>query len=160
MHRLPFAIVTLLTAGTAAVAAADDKRARACPQGLASYASADGAVRLEFSGAPDLSFWLLVEGQPSEFTGYVFAAEGVDGMEAVVLDNCPEGDVTGSELAACTVWRGALLSVAADGGRETLPAADRPAAGQLDPAGLSGALSASGRSTGDFETLALAACQE
>ncbi len=160
MKHLPCVLVVIIAAVPAMGIAADGKGGRLCPQSLAAYASADGSVLLEFSGAPDLSFRLLVTGRAAAFDGYVFPGEDPAQTEAVILDNCPEGDVTGTELEACTIWRGPVEGRAADDTGTKLPAAQQPAASRLHLASLAAALSDADMAAADFETLTLTACQE
>ncbi|MCY0092646.1 hypothetical protein [Hoeflea ulvae] len=42
----------------------------------------------------------------------------------MILHQCPEGDATGAEIAACTVWEGPLYAVDATGGAGWLPVLD------------------------------------
>ena len=39
----------------------------------------------------------------------------------MIMNNCPEGDVTGDDIAACTVWEGVIYSIGADGKVGSLP---------------------------------------
>ena len=38
-----------------------------------------------------------------------------DRPNGIVMYNCPEGDVTGDDLEACTVWQGLIYGVSAAG---------------------------------------------
>jgi len=59
-----------------------------------------------------------------------------------VLNHCPEGDVTGQDLAKCTVWEG--LIYAQDSGEiDLLPLADAQAAPEILLAGFGPSLEAS-----------------
>jgi hypothetical protein len=49
----------------------------------------------------------------------------------IMLHGCPEGDVTGEEIDACTVWEGVIYSVDGSGRVGYLPAEGAPAAEQL-----------------------------
>ncbi|MEX3011664.1 hypothetical protein [Hoeflea sp. TYP-13] len=139
---------------------------RNCPQALAGYSAADQRIMLEFSGAPDLSFFLLVEGAGAKFEGYTYPAEEEGGIAGVVLDECPDGDATGEEMAACTVWQGLVRTVTADGKIGDLSAANEPAAGHLRLDGLAAALGermpdlVAGLAQNEIEILTLSACQE
>lgn len=48
--------------------------------------------------------------------------------DAVVMHDCPEGDVTGPELEACTIWQDVMYTVASDGKIGLLPGETEPAA--------------------------------
>ncbi len=167
MKHVLTALVVVAAAGlVAGGAAADGKSGRSCPQALGGYGALDQQVLLEFNGGADLGFRVLLGQSATLLQGFVYAGEGNAAMEAVVLDNCPDGDVTGAELDACTVWRGAIRAVDADGNPQPLPGADQPAAGFLQLDGLSAALAASEKHAhadlpaGGFETFTLLACQE
>lgn len=136
-----------------------------CPQVLAAYATDDETVRLEFNGSDDMSFRFLIAGE-DPYQGYVFEAENEPGIAGIILDDCPEGDVTGAELEACTVWRGHVRGVDDDGGIAELAAFDDPAVGQLYLEGLAAALTKRMPDAADrlpleqIERLNLVACQE
>ena len=38
-------------------------------------------------------------------------SEGPERPNGIVMDNCPDGDVTGEELEACTVWQGVIYGL-------------------------------------------------
>ncbi|MCP4318573.1 MAG: hypothetical protein GY789_21845 [Hyphomicrobiales bacterium] len=158
-------VVVQLTAATN-LAEAEATSGRSCPQALAAYATEDQRVAVEFTGAPDLSFWLLVEGLDGKFEGYTYPAEGEDGTEGVALDNCPDGDATGEEIAACTVWQGQVQAIGADETIGNLPLSGEPAAGSLRLVGLAGALNErlpdlfTDPPNDKIEKLTLSACQE
>lgn len=140
--------------------------ARSCPQALAGYGTPEQRVLLEFSGSADLSFSLLIEGSDGRFDGFVYPSEEEGGMAGVILDDCPDGDVTGAELEACTVWQGPVRTVDANGNAGDLPASNEPAAGYLHLEGLAGALNerapdlAAGSPVDEIEKLTLLACLE
>ena len=167
MSRMPIAPVLFAVAGLAAgEAGAEGKSARACPQALGGYGALDQQVLLEFNGDTDLGFRLIVGQGSRSLQGFVYPGEADEDMQAVVLDNCPDGDVTGAELDACTIWRGAIQATNTEGEIKPMPGADQPAAGFLQLQGLSAALVASedysdaGLPAGGFETFTLLACQE
>lgn len=97
----------------------------ACPQELGVYAEAEAHASLEFKPAP--------EGAASHEFRLVFAENGVvlDGIvmwtddparpQGMLMHDCPEGDVTGEELAACTVWQGVIYTVSEFGAVGLLP---------------------------------------
>jgi hypothetical protein len=157
----------VLAAGQAGAVEGDSsKTARGCPLALSAYAAAEGAVAVEFRGDGTRSFRLLVDGIDGTFDGFVFP--GDDGTEdlAVVLDDCPEGDVTGTDLDACRIWQGPVSGVDTNGSPVVLPDADAAAAPGIRLDGLAQALSGSrpfrdaGLEPVSFETLALFACQD
>ncbi len=42
----------------------------------------------------------------------------------VILHNCPQGDATGVEIDACTVWEGAIYTIGSTGEAGWLPVLD------------------------------------
>lgn len=146
--------------------AAESKGARSCPQALAAYGSPEKALLLEFSGGADLGFRVVFEGSDWILTGHLFPGENDGDDQAVLLDNCPEGDVTGEELDACTIWQGAIYARDAGAARVTTPKHNESAAGILVLEGLADVLVKSeqvrehGLSVEKFEQLTLLACQE
>ena len=139
---------------------------RNCPQALAGYGTTDRRVLLEFAGSADLSFSVILEGRNGRFDGFVFPSEEEGGMAGVILDDCPDGDVTGAELEACTVWQGPVRTVDANGNAGDLPASNELAAGYLHLEGLAAALNerapdlAAGSPADEIEKLTLLACLE
>ena len=167
MKTAPLIMVVLVAVGLAAgPGLSEGTSGRSCPQALAVYGVADQRLRLEFSGAGDLSFFLLIEGAQARFDGYVYPAEEEGGLAGVVLNGCPDGDATGEELAACTLWQGPVHTIGAEGEIGDLPAADQPAASYLRLDGLATALMertpklVSGLAEEQLEKLVLSACQE
>jgi len=151
-------------AGTA-VQAGDQKGGSSCPQALAAYSSKDQSVSVEFSGAADLSFVMLIAGVDRRYEGYVYPGED-DNTIGVVLDNCPDGDATGDEIAACTVWQGSMQRVEQDGTEGVFALVNGPAAPALVFPGLVQSISermpdlVDDPSATEIETLTLSACME
>jgi hypothetical protein len=128
-------------AGAGAVHAAD------CMQERATYTDSQGAYLLTFQPVDSQSsssthrFTLTAKGGPV-MDGYVMASEPVDRNNGMLFFHCPEGDVTGDYLAACTVWQGVIYGH--DGGRlDLLPAQGRAASAEILLSGLGPALQAS-----------------
>ena len=98
-----------------------------CPQELAVYADRDGAASIEFRPvAPDAAvhtgeFRVLFSQNGVVADGIVLWTEGVPRPTGIVMHGCPEGDVTGEELAACTVWQGVIYAVDETGAIGLLP---------------------------------------
>jgi hypothetical protein len=164
------ALVPLLFMAAAQAAGAtpsgDATVGRSCPQALAVYSSENGQVSVEFSGAGDLGFSVLIEGHGRPFEGHVYPGEDEGVTEGVVLDDCPDGDATGDEIAACTVWQGRMRTVGTDGSEGDFPLTNGPAAAGLAFPGLGGSITErmpgliADRSLEDVETLSLSACLE
>lgn len=121
MLSLPLAV----GAATAAMAA--------CPQELAVYRGADGIGDLEFTGggAGMLSEMRLLYPGVEPVTIYLSHDDRLDRAVAMLPLNCPEGDVTGEELAACLVYQGAVYTIDGDNGPAGLPGAGADAAQTL-----------------------------
>lgn len=168
MKSSPCILVACLTVGllTVDAAAESTKGGRLCPQSLAGYGTPDQTVMLEFAGSSDGAFRLLLGDEGGPLEGFVYPGEDDGDNEAVVLNNCPEGDATGEELAACTIWKGPIIALAEDGNSEPFPTSDQPAAGFLRLEGFADALNASqyykqtGLPARNFDRLTLLACQE
>ena len=99
----------------------------ACPQELAVYADRDKVASIEFRPvAPDAAvhtaeFRVLFSQNGIVADGIVLWTEGVPRPTGIVMHDCPEGDATGEELAACTVWQGVIYAVDEAGGIDLLP---------------------------------------
>jgi hypothetical protein len=93
----------------------------ACPQELAVYEDSSGQA-LTFTPPPTQgqaaghSFTIRINGQ--DLQGVVMWSADPDRPNGIVMDHCPEGDVTGEELDVCTVWQGVIyaLKPSADAG--------------------------------------------
>ena len=86
----------------------------ACPQELAIYEDSSGQA-LTFSPPPvggqaaEHSFSLRIGGQ--DLQGVVMWSTDPERPNGIVMDNCPDGDVTGEELEVCTVWQGVIYGL-------------------------------------------------
>ena len=86
----------------------------ACPQELAIYEDSAGQA-LTFSPPPaggqaaEHAFSLRINGQ--DLQGVVMWSTDPDRPNGIVMDKCPDGDVTGEELEACTVWQGVIYGL-------------------------------------------------
>ncbi|MEQ8480170.1 MAG: hypothetical protein RIC18_05905 [Hoeflea sp.] len=132
--RLVLTLPFLAGAATAAVAA--------CPQELAVYRGADGIGALEFTGggAGMLSEMRLLFAGVEPVTIYLSHDDRLDRAVAMLPLNCPEGDVTGQELAACLVYQGAVYTLDRDSGVAGLPDTGDDAAQTVFLPGLASAL--------------------
>lgn len=107
--RLVFALAGLLAA-TAASAAE-------CRQDRAIYADRDGGYELAFepvgsaAAATSHHFKLKVLASGAVLDGIVMPGDDPARSNGMVMYNCPEGDVTGEEIAACTVWEGVIYAL-------------------------------------------------
>lgn len=86
----------------------------ACPQELAIYEDSSGQA-LTFTPPPaegraaEHAFKLHINGQ--DLQGVVMWSTDPDRPNGIVMDNCPDGDVTGEELDVCTVWQGVIYGL-------------------------------------------------
>ena len=129
MRRAALTLLGLLAAGSAL---ADE----ACMQGRGVYTDASGVYTLTFEPVnPETSaathrFTVRVKDTPVLLDGYVMTTEPVARPQGMLFHNCPEGDVTGADIAACTVWQDIVYGVS--GGKIVLlPDQDKPAVGEL-----------------------------
>jgi hypothetical protein len=126
----PASILGLLLAVTPA-AAAD------CLQEQAVYGDADGAYEVRFepvgsaSAATSNHFKVKVAKTDLVLDGIVMQSGEPVRPNGMIMNNCPEGDVTGNEIDACTVWEGVIYSIGTDGEVGSLPEEGRQAAAQL-----------------------------
>lgn len=132
--RLVLPLALLIGAATAAMAA--------CPQELAVYRGADGIGALEFTGggAGMHSEMRLLYPGVEPVTIYLSHDDRLDRAVAMLPLNCPEGDVTGEELAACLVYQGPVYEIDRESGVGGLPGAGVDAAESLLLPGLASAL--------------------
>lgn len=107
-----------------------------CPQERAVYSDAERTVSLEF--APNDGGRMLasnvfraVMANGIVLDGVVIWNVGVARPNGIMLHGCPEGDATGAEIDACTVWEGVVYAVDGAGRVGYLPGEGEPAAEQL-----------------------------
>jgi hypothetical protein len=139
-----------------------------CPLELAVYQSADGKAGIDFTpnhnaGATVTNSFKLVLGDRLA-TGMVQWTSGAPRPLGAVLLDCPEGDATGEEIAACTLWQGVIYAVEADGTVGLLPAQGKPAPKRLifSTLGvyLQDATKLKGMPLPDTDVFELSGCQE
>lgn len=144
MVRIPSFCTTLLPALLQAGMAA----AAECTQERAVYADPQGIYELRFepvdpeSSASSHNFKMTVKGTTLVLDGYVMPSEPVNRSNGILFNNCPEGDITGADIAACTVWEGVIYADSA-GRIDLLPAQGAEAAPELLLSGFGPALRAS-----------------
>lgn len=87
-----------------------------CKQEHAIYADRDGAYELSFeavdseAASSSYRFSMAVKNTDVKLEGFVMGSEPVDRPNGILFHNCPEGDVTGEDLAKCTVWQGVIYA--------------------------------------------------
>jgi hypothetical protein len=104
--RLILALLSSCAMATPAIAA--------CPQELAIYEDSIGQA-LTFTPPPvggqaaEYAFSIRVNGQ--DLQGVVMWSADPERPNGIVMDHCPDGDVTGEELDTCTVWQGVIYGI-------------------------------------------------
>lgn len=99
----------------------------ACPQALGVYGEAESGAEIAFSGPLNEAdgmqhrFNLSFGQNGVSMDGVVMMVGEPDRPWGVILHQCPEGDATGAEIAACTVWEGPIYAIDAKGGAQWLP---------------------------------------
>ncbi|MGB7433087.1 MAG: hypothetical protein WA921_11530 [Ahrensia sp.] len=115
--RIAISTLVLCTAPIAAHAA--------CPQELAIYTSQSGTSGLEFVAGSDavaMSHEVrLLVADDLVMTGYVGVTQVRDQSFLLVPHECPDGDVTGEELAQCMVYEDVFYAIGDDGVPGRLP---------------------------------------
>lgn len=162
-------LVALLLAGFAAPALAQaGPKPAACPIERATYRQGDAAV-LAFAPTEEAAtvanaFHMTVQGK-AELDGIVQWTEGDAGRSfGTLFFRCPEGDVTGAELDACTAWEGVIYALDEAGAVGLLPAEGKEAPPKLLLSGLgpalrfSAAYEAAGLSVVPWDVFELEAC--
>ncbi|RUU25874.1 hypothetical protein [Mesorhizobium sp. M6A.T.Ce.TU.016.01.1.1] len=98
----------------------------ACPIELAVYGDAESAAEIDFrptmESAVVTNTFKMVLDNSVVLDGIVMWTEGVARPHGSLMYKCPTGDVTGDELAACTVWEGVVYSGDDKGNIALLPA--------------------------------------
>lgn len=136
-------IVTSILSGLLATTAAGAE----CTQERAIYTDRDGAYELAFepvgSEAAAVTHRFKVRATKGDLLldGHIMMGDEVIRSIGMVMHNCPEGDVTGEEIAACTVWQGVMYPLDQAGTpSELVPAEGASAADRLLLAGFGPAL--------------------
>lgn len=120
-----------------------------CKQAQAVYADRDGAYELRFvplnsqAAAASNQFKFSVLKTPLVLDGYVMPSDDPVRANGMLMFHCPEGDATGADLDACTIWQGQVYGVDAKGDIDNLPAETAPAADKVLLPGLGPAISGS-----------------
>ncbi|EJC81613.1 hypothetical protein Rleg4DRAFT_3299 [Rhizobium leguminosarum bv. trifolii WSM2297] len=118
----------------------------ACKQERAVYVDREGAYELRFtplnsaSAAASNQFKVSALKAPVVMEGYVMPSEDPVRAIGILMFNCPEGDATGADLIACTVWQGAVYGIDAEGQMDNLQPEGAEAAEKLVLPGLGPAI--------------------
>ncbi len=109
----------------------------ACPQELAIYSEREKSASIEFRSAPagaavhTMEFRTVFSQNDVVLDGVVLWTQGTPRPVGLAMHQCPEGDVTGEELAACTIWQGVLYAIGSEGEVALLPGVGENAAEQI-----------------------------
>lgn len=108
----------------------------ACPQELSVYAEKEADAGIDFTPAggdavTTHTFKMHFPENSIVLQGIVMTTEEVTRPHGVIMHNCPSGDVTGEELAVCTIWEGTIYAVSDSGDAGLLPAEGQPSAKHL-----------------------------
>lgn len=128
-----------MLAGVAAISLLAPSMAAAadCTQANAIYADRDGAYELKFvplnsnAAAASNQFKLSALKTPVIMDGYVMGSEDPVRTDGILMFHCPEGDATGADLDACTIWQGEVYGIDAKGEMDNLPAESAVAAEKI-----------------------------
>ncbi|MGD9915242.1 MAG: hypothetical protein AB7S80_14260 [Rhizobiaceae bacterium] len=163
-------MIARLAIASLALAAGLSPVLAACPMELAVYADEQGGAGIDFrprgeSAIVTNGFRMhLADG--SVFDGMVAWSDDAARPWGTLMHNCPEGDVTGGELAACTVWEGVVYAVDGAGKVGLLPKEGEAAPANLLFPALGPSLrhaqvfAPDGPAKLPFDVFALKGCQE
>jgi len=119
-----------------------------CTQEHATYTDSNNVYVLAFepvdlaSSSSTHRFRITMKGSKALLDGYVMPSDPVDRTNGMLFHDCPDGDATGDDLAACTVWQGVIYG--SDGaGITLLPKQGEKAASAILLPGFGPALRAS-----------------
>lgn len=142
----------------------------ACPVELATYGDVQSGTRVEFTptleGAAVTNTFKMLLDNDVVLDGIVMWTADVPRPYGMLMNKCPDGDVTGEELAACTAWEGVIYASDKAGNIALLPAEGTPAPDLLIFSGLgpslhaSSAYGASGFKKVPRDVFSLNGCQE
>ena len=163
-------VFRVLSMSSVAIGLALGNAHAACPLALAVYGDAESDAGIDFRPTMDAATvtntFKMVLDKGVVLDGIVMWTSGVSRPHGSLMYKCPTGDVTGNELAACTVWQGVVYS-ADDKRNIALLAAEGADAPQslifpdLGPSlQMSSAFGANGFSKLPWDVFLLKGCQE
>lgn len=98
----------------------------ACPIELAVYGDSQSGSEIDFTptgtSAVVTNTFRLILDNDVVLNGIVMWNEGVARSNGSLMYKCPEGDITGAELATCTLWNGVIYTSDDKGSIGLLPA--------------------------------------
>lgn len=132
MTRLAASCCAAMALAIAALPAHADE----CVQEKAVYVDMDNAYELRFEpmgseSALSNRFKLTVRNTAVVADGIVMRTDDQLRADGRIMFACPEGDVTGADLRACTVWQGMVYASDLKGHIRVLPAEGESAADRL-----------------------------
>lgn len=142
----------------------------ACPVELATYRDRDDVASVEFTptgeGAAVTNAFRLLLANDVVLDGIVMWSEEIGRPYGMLTYQCPEGDSTGAEIAACTMWEGVIYTAGETGDIGLLPAETTDAPQKLLFPDLgptlrhSRAYAENGLSRVPWDVFSLSGCQE
>lgn len=134
--RINSRLVTICCAATVFTAAPLSAYADECVQEKAVYVDMDNAYELRFEpmgseSALSNKFKLAVRNTAVVADGIVMRTDDQLRADGKIMFACPEGDVTGADLRACTVWQGMVYASDLKGHIRALPGEGENAAERL-----------------------------
>ena len=141
-----------------------------CPVELATYRDLEDAASVEFTpigeGAAVTNTFRMLLDNDVVLDGIVMWSDGIGRPYGMLTYKCPEGDATGAEIAACTMWEGVIYTSDDSGNIELLPPEAAGAPRKLIFPDLgpslrhSAAYGANGFSKVPWDVFRLSGCQE
>jgi len=110
--------------------------AQECTQDHAVYEDASHKYRLSFEATSEASavshlFTMEIANTDVKMDGNVQMTDVVPRSLGLLLNKCPDGDVTGADLEACTIWQGLVYAIDARGKVDNLNSGSAPASQQI-----------------------------
>src|SRR5689334_8079675 len=113
-------------AGLLAILFTNSAAYAACPIELAVYGDAQSGSEIDFTptgtSAVVTNSYRMILDNNVVLDGIVMWSSGEARPNGSLMYKCPEGDVTGGELAACTLWNGVIYTADDKGAIGLLPA--------------------------------------
>ena len=112
-------------------------KAEECTQEKAIYGDMDDAYELRFeplgsqAAAASNRFKFSVRNTSIVADGVVMRSDDSLRANGMIMFNCPQGDVTGADIRACTIWQGMVYASDMEGNISVLPVGDADAAARL-----------------------------
>ncbi len=99
----------------AALALSHAASAADCLIEKATFREAETGIELVFAAASGentpVTHGFTTQIGKAKLDGHVMYDAEIERPVGMLMNNCPEGDVTGADLAACTVWKGIVYGV-------------------------------------------------